>query len=151
MRIDTPISTRYGEEALNASSALIGKSLKSWKIRLRKSGIPSGPVTAKIRRNPGDSVVATFNETIDSTSVGTAFSEYTFTLPTPHTIQNGDRIMIEYYGPAAINIEIWNVDKFDGGNTRRIRYDGTAYAGNSTRGSHGNDVIFLNCDLSFPI
>ena len=31
-----------------------------------------------------------------------------------------------------INIEIWNVDKFDGGNTRRIRYDGTAYAGNST-------------------
>ncbi len=40
--------------------------------------------------------------------------------------------MIEYYGPAAINIEIWNVDKFDGGNTRRIRYDGTAYAGNST-------------------
>ena len=49
-----------------------------------------------------------------------------------------------------INIEIWNVDKFDGGNTRRIRYDGAAYAGNSTGGSHGNDVNFLNCHFAFP-
>ena len=40
--------------------------------------------------------------------------------------------MVEYGGPAAVNIEIWNVDKFDGGNTRRIRYDGTSYVGSNT-------------------
>ena len=38
---------KIGEEALNASSALVGKSLKSWKVRLRKAGNPSGLVTAK--------------------------------------------------------------------------------------------------------
>ena len=29
-------STRYGEEAINASSTLVGKSLKSWKVRSAK-------------------------------------------------------------------------------------------------------------------
>ena len=120
-------SVRYGEEAFSASSLITGRSLKSWKVRLRKSGIPSGLVTAKIRRKSDDSIVATFNETIDSTSLGTAFAEYTFTLTTTYTIQSGDRIMIEYGGPASVNIEIWNVDKFDGVNTRRIRYNGTSY------------------------
>ena len=120
-------SVRYGEEAFSASSLITGRSLKSWKVRLRKSGIPSGLVTAKIRRKSDDSIVATFNETIDSTSLGTAFAVYTFTLTTTYTIQSGDRIMIEYGGPASVNIEIWNVDKFDGVNTRRIRYNGTSY------------------------
>ena len=75
-------STRYGEEAINASSTLVGKSLKSWKVRLRKAGNPSGLVTAKIRRKSDDSVVASFSQTIDSTLLGTAFAEYTFTLAT---------------------------------------------------------------------
>ena len=35
--------------------------------------------------------------------------------------------MIEYGGPAAVHIEIWTADKFDGGNTRRIRNDGSTY------------------------
>ena len=95
--------------------------------KTKKSRIPSGTVTAKVRRNPGDSVVATFSETIDSTTLGTAFSGYTFTLANPYTIQTGDRIMIEYAGPAAVHLEIWTADKFDGGNTRRIRHDGSTY------------------------
>ena len=33
-------SVRYGEEANTASSLLIGKSLKTWKVRLRKRGTP---------------------------------------------------------------------------------------------------------------
>ena len=37
---------------------------------------------AKIRRKSDDSVVASFSQTIDSTSLGTAFAEYTFTLVT---------------------------------------------------------------------
>ena len=125
-------STRYGEEALNASSTLVGKSLKSLKVRLRKAGNPSGLVTAKIRRKSDDSVVASFSQTIDSTSLGTAFAEYTFTLATAYTIQSGDRIMIEYGGPAAVNIEIWNLDQIDGANTRRVRYDGASYIGGNT-------------------
>ena len=110
-------SIRYGEEAA-ASSLLVGKSLKSWKVRLKKTGTPSGNITAKIR-NTNDSVATTFNETINSTTLGTALSEYTFTLTNPYIIQKGDKILIEYGGPAAVHVEIWNVDRFDGSNTRR--------------------------------
>jgi fibronectin type 3 domain-containing protein len=130
MKNSSPSTTRFGEEAFNVSSILVGKSLKSWKVRLRKAGTPSGLVTAKIRKNPGDSVAATFNESIDSTTLGTAFAEYTFTLANPYIIQKGDRIMVEYDGPSAVHIEIWNVDKFDGANTRRIRYGDTGYVVN---------------------
>ena len=34
--------------------------------------------------------------------------------------------MIEYGGPAAVNIEIWNLDRIDGANTRLVRYDGVS-------------------------
>ena len=125
-------SLRFGEEALNSSSAIVGKRLRSWKVRLKKTGTPSGLIIARVRKNPGDSIAATFNESIDSTTLGTSFAEYTFTLTNPYTIKIGDRIMIEYGGPAAIQIDIWKVDKFDGNNTRRIRYDGSIYSGFST-------------------
>ena len=124
-------SVRYGEEANTPMSVIVGKPLKAWKVRLRKSGTPSGVVTAKIRRKSDDSVVATFNQTIDSTALSTVFAEYTFTLTNPYTIQSGDRIMIEYGGPASVQLETWNVDKIDGSNTRRIRYS-TSYLSSST-------------------
>ena len=130
-------STRFGEEALNTSSVIVGKPLKSWKVRLRKSGTPSGLISAKIRRQSDDAIVATFNETINSTTLGTAFAEYTFTLTNPYTIQSKDRIMVEYGGPAPVNIEIWTADKFDGSNTRRIRYDGTGYVGGNSEDVSG--------------
>ena len=117
-------SVRYGEEANTVSSLLVGKSLKSWKVRLRKRGSPSGNVTAKVRRRSDDAIMATFNETINSTTLDTSFAEYTFTLSTPYTIQVGDRIMIEYGGPQAVEIEVWTSDQFDGANTRRVRYSG---------------------------
>ena len=94
-------------------------------VRLRKRGIPSGNVTAKVRRRSDDAIVASFNEIINSQTLGTTFVEYTFTLTTPHTITAGDSIMIEYGGPPAIDIELWNSDKFDGANTRRVRYAGS--------------------------
>jgi fibronectin type 3 domain-containing protein len=120
--LHSSLSIRYGIEVNTSASLLVGKSLKSWKVRLKKSNTPSGLVTAKIRRRSDDSVVATFNETIDSTTLGTAFAEYTFTLSTPYTIQFGDKILIEYGGPQTVSIDIWNIDKFDGSNTRRTRY-----------------------------
>jgi hypothetical protein len=123
---------RAGEEANTVSSLIIGKSLKSWKVRLRKRGSPSGNVTAKVRRRSGDAIIATFNETFNSATFSTSFTEFTFTLSTPHTIAHGDKIMVEYNGAPAIDIEAWAVDKFDGSNTRRIKYD-TTYIGFNTQ------------------
>jgi fibronectin type 3 domain-containing protein len=117
-------SIRFGESAFNASSALVGKRLRSWKVRLRKSGSPSGLILARVRK--GDSVVATFNETVDSSTLGTSYADYTFTLTNAYTIQAGDRVMVEYAGPASVQVEYWLGDKFDGTNTGRVRYD-TAY------------------------
>jgi hypothetical protein len=123
-------NTRYGEEA-RASSILIGRSLKTLKVRLRKSGSASGTVRAVVR-NSADTVVATFNETFNASSLTTSYAERTFTLTTPRTIQAGDRILVEYSGPARVDIEAHSTDKFDGSNTRRVRYDGTSYIGGST-------------------
>ena len=98
------------------------KTPKSMEGKVKKITHPIRKVTAKIRRKSDDSVVATFNQTIDSTRLSTVFAEYTFTLTNPYTIQSGDRIMIEYGGPASVQLEIWTVDKIDGSNTARIRY-----------------------------
>ena len=124
-------STRFGEEANTVSSILVGKSLKTWKVRLRRRNSPSGNITAKVRRRSDDAIVATFNETVNSTTLGTAFAEYTFTLTTPYTIAVGDKIMIEYGGPSGIEMEIWLSDKIDGANTRRVRYT-TIYSTSNT-------------------
>jgi hypothetical protein len=124
-------SIRFGEEANKATSLLVGKSLKTWKVRLRKRRIPSGNITANIRRRSDDAIVATSNEIINSTTLGPSFTEYTFTLTTPHTIEVGDRIMIEYGGPSGVEMEVWLSDKFDGGNTIRVRYT-TTYSVSNT-------------------
>jgi hypothetical protein len=123
-------NTRYGEEA-RTSSVLIGRSLKTWKVRLRRSASASGTVSATVRNSAG-TVVATFNETFNASSLSTSYAERTFTLTTPRTIQAGDRILVEYSGPARVDIEAHSTDKFDGSNTRRVRYDGTSYIGAST-------------------
>ncbi len=46
-------------------------------------------------------------------------------MATAYTIAVGDRIMIEYGGPFGVDIELWLSDKFDGLNTRRVRYTTT--------------------------
>ena len=143
-------STRYGVEAANASSVLVTKLLKLWKVRLKKTGTPSGLVSAKIRRKSDDSVVATFIETINSTSLGTTFAEYTFTLANRYTIKSGDRIMIEYSGPASVNIEIWNADQIDGANTRRVRYDGTSYLGGNAVDITGTMSSLIFYSVAIP-
>ena len=124
-------SVRYGVEVNTVSSLLIGKSLKIWKVRLRKRSSPSGNITAKVRRRSDDAIVATFNEIINSTTLDISFAEYTFTMTTPYVLQVGDRIMVEYGGPLGIEMEVWNSDKFDGLNTRRVRYT-TTYSFSNT-------------------
>lgn len=124
-------STRYGEEARTSSSVLVGKSLREWKVRLRRSASASGTVNAVVR-NSADSIVATFNESFNATSLTTSYEDRTFTLTTPHTIQAGDRILVQYSGPARVEIEVHSTDQVDGSNTRRVRYDGTSYIGGNT-------------------
>ena len=124
-------STRYGEEARNSSSVLVGKSLRTWTVRLRRSAGASGTVNAVVR-NSADAVVATFNESFDANSLATSYADRTFTLTSPYTIQAGDRILVQYSGPARVEIEAHLTDQVDGSNTRRIRYDGTSYIGGNT-------------------
>jgi hypothetical protein len=124
-------STRYGEEARTSSSVLVGESLRTWKVRLRRAGSPSGTVRAVVR-NSSDTVVATFSETFSASSLTTSYAERTFTLATPRTIQTGDRILIEYSGPARVDVDVHSTDHVDGSNTRRVRYDGTSYIGGNT-------------------
>jgi hypothetical protein len=109
----------------------VGKSLKTWTVRLRKAGTPSGTVRATVRSSD-DSIVATFAETFDASSLSTTFAEKTFTLASPYTIQTGDRILVEYSGPARVDIDAHATDHIDGSNTRRTRYDGTSYIAGNT-------------------
>jgi hypothetical protein len=126
--IYTGSATRYGEEARFSSSALVGKSLKIWKVYLKKAGSPSGSVTAVVRRASDDAVVATFSETLDAASLPAAFAPFDFTLASAYVIQTGDRILVEYSGPARVDMSVSTANPFDGTNTRRARYSGTAYA-----------------------
>jgi hypothetical protein len=129
-------NTRYGEEAVLSSSVIVNKSLKKLTVYLRRAGTPSGPVRAVVRRSSGDAIVATFNETVDSATLPTTFTQRVFTLTNPYIIQAGDRILIEYSGPDSVYIQIWNVDKIDGGVTRRTRFDSAGYSGGS-----GQDIV----------
>jgi hypothetical protein len=122
-------NTRYGEEAGTSSSMLVGQSLKRWRLHMRRVGSTSGPIRAVVRRRSDDIVMATFNETIDAATLSTSFAEQTFTLTITYVIQAGDRILIEYSGPAKVEIDVHTTDQIDGSNTRRVRYDGTSYIG----------------------
>jgi hypothetical protein len=127
----TGSNTRYGEEVRTSSSVLVGESLRTLKVRLRRTGSASGTVRAVVR-NSADTVVATFGGSFDASSLTTSYAERTFTLTTPHTIQTGDRILVEYSGPARVDIDVHSTDQVDGSNTRRVRYDGTSYIGGNT-------------------
>ena len=127
-------TTRYGEEPANSTSIIVGKFIKSLKVRLRKAGNPKGPVNARIRRKTDDAIVATFIETVQSNNLGISFADYTFTLTAAYNITSGDRILIEFSGQNAqhgIDIEIWGTEKFDGANTRSVSYQ-NSYTSTST-------------------
>jgi fibronectin type 3 domain-containing protein len=116
--------TRYGEEPSGPTSLLVGKPIRSLKVRLRKKGNPSGSVVARIRRKSDDAIVLSFTQTIQASSLGNFFGEYTFTLPSPYSITSNDRILIEYSGQNGVDVETWNTDRFDGTNTRTVSFSG---------------------------
>jgi hypothetical protein len=67
-------------------------------------------------RSSSDTIVATFNETIDASSLPTSFTGQTFTLTNAYAIGAGDRILIGYSGPARLEICV------DYGPDRRQQY-----------------------------
>jgi hypothetical protein len=126
-------NSRYGVEARTAASSLVGKSIRKWKVYLRRAQSPSGSVRARIRQASNDAVVATFNETVNSTSLPTAWTAIEFNLPAPYVIQTGDRLLIEYDGPPSVDISRTNIDAIDGSVTRRTYFNGTSYTGGSAQ------------------
>jgi hypothetical protein len=128
------VSTRYGEEARIASSAIVGKSLKALTVYLRRLGSPFGKVNAVVRSALDDTIVADLGS-IDSVNLPTIFAPISFYLPgSPYIIKTGDKILIEYNGPYGIEIDTWAVDKFDASATRRIRYNiSGGYVGGNTQ------------------
>ena len=124
-------ATRYGEEPATSASALVGKSIRTLKVRMRKKGNPSGVIVARIRRKTDDAIIVNFTQTFEAARLGSAFADYTYTLSNPYTITVGDRILIKYSGQNGIDIETWNTDRFDGTNTRSVSFSNT-YAFAST-------------------
>ncbi len=130
--------TRAGVEVLSGS-ALLDKQLKTWTVYLRKTtSTASGLVTATIRKKFNDEDVTPFTEQIEASTLTTSFQPYVFTLPSPHTIQANDRILIEYSGTNAIRIDVWNIDKLDGGKTRRVKFGSAlTYSASNTKDASG--------------
>lgn len=123
---------RYGIN-LQAASVLVGQSIGSFTARLRRTGAPSGNVTATVRRSSDDAIVGAFVEAFPATGLSTVFADVVFTLASPYTLASGDRILVEYNGPAnTVQIDLWTTDHFDGANTRRTRYAGGVYSEGNT-------------------
>jgi hypothetical protein len=126
--------TRTGVEALTGS-AIIGKSLKTWTVHLRRSSSASGTISAKVRKKSGDTIEATFTESLEAASLPTSFAPFVFTLNPPYAIKTNDRILIEYSGAASVYVQGWNSDKFDGSMTRRVKFSSItqAYSGGTAQ------------------
>ena len=126
--LNSASSLRYGIQLNGATGLLVGRDISVFKPSLMKTGAPAGNVTATVRRASDDAIVASFNEVIDSTTLGASFAPVTFSLTTPYTLQDGDRILVEYGGNTGILIEIFTTDQFNGTLTRRTRFQTAAYS-----------------------
>ena len=57
--------------------------------------------------------------------------------------------MIEYAGPAGVEMEVWLTDKFNGANTRRVRYTNT-YGTSNTADVTGSMSSATSSDTTPP-
>jgi len=125
--MNSAASVRYGIELNGATGVLVGRDISTFIVSLKKTGAPSATITAAVRRSSDDAVVAAFVEAIDPNTLSTSFGPVTFTLTTPYTLQNGDKILVEYAGNTGIVIELYTTDQFNGSLTRRTRFQAAAY------------------------
>ena len=129
--LNSASSVRYGIQVNGATSALAGKSIKTFVVRLRKVTSPSGNITATVR-NSADTVMGTATEVIDSTTLSTSFADVSFTFSSAIVLGNGYRILVEYAGATGIQIELYTTDQFDTSLTRRTRFQSAVYSESST-------------------
>jgi hypothetical protein len=133
---------RYGIELNGATSALVGKQIALITISLRKTFTPSAGINVVIRRASDDAAVATSVETVNASVLTASFLPYTFTFSPAYTLQNLDKILVEYNSTGNVIMEVYTTDQFDGLLTRRTRFTPpSTYAAGNT-----NDIVALISD-----
>jgi hypothetical protein len=96
-----PIQAEY----VTPTSFLLGKSIDTIVVDLKKTGLPSGPVQVGVFNS--DASVKQLFGNIDASAIGsTGYAQYSFSLPVSHTykIQSGDRIGIKFTGGDTSNL-----------------------------------------------
>jgi len=127
----SPGASVYSQRQLQAefvtnSSSLVGKSIDTITLQLRKGGSPTGIATIGIF-NKDLSVKRAFG-TIDSSTLSPTYQDYTFSIPSsasPYSIQAGDRIGIKFSGGNSSNYVSIITDQngsFDGTNSYYTYY-----------------------------
>ncbi len=112
-------------EFVSPTSLLVGKSIDTITVELKKVGSPTGSVLVGVF-NADLSVKQLFG-TIDSSTVNTSYKQYIFSLTLQQTylIKSGDRIGIKYIGGDASNyvsIMTDTTNSFDGKNSYQSYY-----------------------------
>jgi hypothetical protein len=147
-------------EYVDAGSFLVGKSIDSITLQLRKTGSPTG--TAEIGIFNTDRTVKQLFATKDVSTFTGSYVDYTFSLPLGQTyqIQSGDRIGIKYTGGDAttnflsITRDTTPADPFDSTNSYRVSY--TTFWGSSTTEDlymilKVNDAVLGLGDITLPV
>ena len=104
-------------ELITSTSALVGKSIDTITVSLKKQGLPSG--TVKVGVFNSDRSVKQLFGSISASSIAGDYTQYTFSLTAPQTyqIQAGDRIGIKFTGGSSSNFIAIMTDQtnaFDG-------------------------------------
>ncbi|MBM2819200.1 MAG: putative xylanase/chitin deacetylase, partial [Nitrosarchaeum sp.] len=117
-----PIHAEY----VSATSQLIGDTIDTITIKLKKNGSPTG--TAEIGIFNADLTVKQLFATKDVSTLTTSYTDYTFSSSgQTYQIQSGDRIGVKYTGgDSSTNISIMRdtdvADPFDGANSYHVYY-----------------------------
>ena len=122
------ISTRpIHAEFASSSSSLVDKQIDTIKLRIKKSGSPTG--TAQIGVFNTDLSVKKLFDTKDVSTLTTSYADYTFSLPAgdqPYLIQVNDRIGIKFTGGDGSNevsiMRDTSPSSFDGTNSYHTFY-----------------------------
>jgi hypothetical protein len=132
--VSTGLNTYSGRpihaEYVSPTSQLVGDSINSITLKLKKSGTPTGFTDIGVFNADG-SVKKLFT-TKDVSTYTTSYTDYTFSLPSGqfYQIQSGDRIGIKYSGGSTTNnISVMRdtvaADPFDGINSYHTYYTTT--------------------------
>ncbi|MBM2819523.1 MAG: putative xylanase/chitin deacetylase [Nitrosarchaeum sp.] len=123
------LSTHSGRqihaEYVSDTSSLVGKSIDSITLNLKRGGSPSGTVEVGVF-NTDRSIKQLFGK-INTNAISTSYSDYSFSLPLPqiYQIQSGDRIGIKFTGGDNANHIAIMTDQtnfFDGANSYHTYY-----------------------------